>query len=131
MSDDDRILEAARAVRAYLPELIPTEHAELDRQLAAILLDADRDPTAVERFLVLLEEHRELAEWTSGFVERGYPEDLAEVIERGYGEPPGEGIDLPGTKFTCPEGDYVWYRRMVNQPVPGCPTHGVPLRPAR
>jgi hypothetical protein len=131
MTGNERILEAARAARAYLPELIPDDHAEVDRELAALLRDVDRDPGAVDRILAVFEDHVELKEWTAAFMERGYPEDVAEEIERYDGELPGRGIDLPGTKFVCPQGDYAWYRRMVGQAVPEeCPTHHVPLRRA-
>jgi hypothetical protein len=40
----------------------------------------------------------------------------------------GDGEIVDVDRFQCPEGDLVWYRFEVGEQIPGCPTHGGPLR---
>ena len=37
---------------------------------------------------------------------------------------PGRGPGpIEAARYTCPHGDYVWYRPDVGTPIPDCPTH--------
>lgn len=61
------------------------------------------------------------------------PPDLQPASELGYEGSFGYQV-LPGTasptaadKYCCPEGDFVWWRRSVANPIPACPTHGITL----
>lgn len=133
MSDDDVIIEAARAIRAYLPELVGTAEAEtIDRQLVDLLARAQDDPACVERILELLGRRDATAEWTAVLLESGYPPDVRELVEQreryaglaGHGEPP----PAP-RRYACPEGDFVRWRRGA-EPLPTCPEHGLALEPS-
>lgn len=130
MSQDQEIFEAARAIRPYLPDLVGERAEATDHELAALLADVESQGTD-ERILVLLEAERATREWAAAFFTNRCPPDIAEITERAFGELPGHGEPVAATKFECPQGDYVWYRRAVGQAVPACPTHDVTLKPAK
>jgi hypothetical protein len=125
MNDDDRVLDAARAIRTYLPSLLdPEEAADVDRALAELLAEPATSRDLNERVLAQLDKHDVTAEWAGVFVEHGFPPDLVKLLERGYGPPAGSG-DPVIVKYGCPHGDYVWYRHAVGQALHICPSHGV------
>jgi hypothetical protein len=124
------VLEAARAVRPYLPELVGPDAGRADRRIADLLAAAGLgEDVAAELWSVLTG-----TEAIAAFV--------VEVLDDApYYRPPewqpsnprGGGLEhLPGPagpvqhagKYACPQGDYVWYRAAVGTPVPQCPTHG-------
>jgi hypothetical protein len=133
MEQDRTILEAARAIRPYLPGLLvtKTDAERLDRDLAELLARSRRGEDVEGLVEASLRQRRATFNWTAGFLEMGRPPRMAAVdAERSeYAELPGAGDPTRADRFVCPEGDYVWYRRAVGQVAPACPTHG-PLRPA-
>lgn len=131
---DDTILEAVRAIRPYLPELLADagSAAELDRALADLLAGWEANPRAEDDALERLSGPPEVAEWAAAFLEAGVPPDVRVFVEHGerYSGLPGHGEAPPvPTRYACPEGDYVRWRRGAEL-VPDCPTHGVPLEPS-
>lgn len=131
MHDDSTVLEAGRAIRPFVSELIagPGEAAALDRDLAAALALADR-PAAAAEVLRLLTASQSAAEWLMDFEELGLPPALGPPSEVRGVTLDGDGPILRSIRFRCPEAnDYTWYRRNVAQPIIFCPTHHVRLVP--
>jgi hypothetical protein len=138
---DEGVLEAARAIRPYLPSLVgPAAAAGVDQQIARLLALTHRDEDVVAALRSLLERH----EVTGDFL----TEVLADAplyrpphVQPGYMRPTERGTNaiqpLPGdvglipgiSKYVCPYGDYTWYRPSVGVPVQTCPTHAVNLVP--
>ncbi|MFJ3772875.1 hypothetical protein ACIPX0_14385 [Streptomyces sp. NPDC090075] len=131
--DVDAVLEAARAIRPYLPGLFPhAPHraARLDGELAR-LLDPGAAAGAAESVLRALEGNAITKVWSAQFLEFGVPPEFVGSGTRGstVPVPAGNGEALrPGPKYVCPaNGDVVWWRRHVGQEVPRCGTHGLLL----
>jgi hypothetical protein len=131
--DTDRILEAGRAIRPYLSELIGTSAEaqrkvrSLDTALAdALLMDDQQAGTA--RVETLLTEHQATASWLLDFAMHGRPPDLATRSDT-YLPLAGYGTVIGAPRFRCPHNDYVWFRRSAVRRIPICPTHGVQLVP--
>lgn len=126
--EDEVLLDAARAVRPYLSELVgqPTA-AELDAELAALLASARGGHAVADRVAEMLSRSAEVQAWAAGFLEHGCPPEVAELRERAFQGLPGVPEAPSPDKFRCPEGDYVFYRRAVGVRVPPCPTHKTPL----
>jgi hypothetical protein len=124
---DDIALEAAKAVRPYLPELMAAQQAvAADRALAAALAAPPEQGAAVAEAVLL---RPELEAWTLAFATHGVPEDLVEAdLLRGFRELPGAALPVRAPRYRCPDGDdYVWYRRSAGTAIPLCPTHSVRL----
>src|SRR3954463_10135018 len=116
---EDPILEAARAIRPYLAELLPADTAtELDGTLAALL-----EHRAAGELRDVLARFPRTREWTSEFLAYGLPPEVAVLRESGTTSPPGHGDPVGVPKYVCPSGDFTFYRHAVGQPVPACPTH--------
>jgi hypothetical protein len=119
------ILDAARALRAYLPELVgPDRAAPLDRELAE-LLERPGDEDVPDRLAAIFEREERVHVWVAEYFTYGAPGDVAET-ERvaslpGVPRPPGP------ERYACAHGDFVFYRRTVAALVPECPTHRTAL----
>lgn len=128
MADDDRVLvEAARAVRHYLPGLVDAP-AEIDATLV-MLLERDRaGEDVIDELFGLFERHKGLLEWVAVFLETGLPPDLVPPVEKGIAPLPGAGAPVPLPLFACPvDGLYAWWQRNVGEVIPMCPDHHVAL----
>ena len=131
---DEGVLEAARVIRWYLPELVGPDADEVDLQLAELLgTVASEDMEAQIR--AVLESHIGTRVFLEAVLEdtpKYRPPQVKTGSARtwGYSPLPGEAGVIPADKFYCPEGDYVWYRQAVGAPVPACKTHHRPLVPA-
>jgi hypothetical protein len=130
VSNDEAVLEAARAIRPYLTELVGSDANRVDTQIAALLGEAatGRDDIDVS-ILSLLREDQSTHAWAAAFLQAGLPPDVVAIRERSIGLP-GRPEASPAPRYTCPEGDYVWYRRIVGDRVPSCPTHRITLQPS-
>lgn len=121
---EDLLLEAARAVRPHLYELLPTpEAAKVDQALAEALNGPAADR---EQIATIVQKAAAVHAWVAEFV----TEAVDETRERYQGLP---GDPRPGApvRYACPEGaDFVFYRRSPAIEVPPCPTHRLPLTPA-
>ncbi|WP_406841116.1 hypothetical protein ACICHK_41075 [Streptomyces sp. AHU1] len=134
--DADLVLDAARALRGELLDLADgpdaEERATLDRELAALLAAAAGGTEVEQDLLDLMGRHPAIHAWTIGFLTHGQPADASTHHDRdllGGDAPPSRGEPVRAPKFLCPQGDTVWYRRSVGQPVPKCRTHGEELQP--
>jgi hypothetical protein len=133
--DDEGVLEAARAIRPYLPDLVGPVADQLDRRIAELLAAAAQgeNVAAAVRSLLVSQEA------TGGFVVEvlaDAPSYRPPYLQPGYLRSRGlqplagdVGPVLHVGKFACPHGDYVWYRPAVSIPIPPCPSHGPGLTP--
>ena len=125
------VLDAARAVRPYLPELVGAEcAADIDARVAGLIdrASAGVDPTV--DLLAALEADDRVRDWVAGYLWHGMPPDLAVDIERNLARPPGAGqpLDAAPERFECPIGhDYTRFRRLAAQDMGSCPTHDAAL----
>ena len=130
-SDDDGVLEAARAIRPYLNDLVgPALAATIDDRIAEEINGAAGPAETVSRLRALMEEHDD----TSWFLTRVLadqslhrPPYHQQVRLRGVVSPAGDPYLVEADRFACPRGDYAWYRPEVGAPVPDCPTHHLSL----
>ena len=134
MDDDDAVIEAARAIRPYLGRLAdsPTAAAELDRHLADALNDQSDRPATARRLRILLEDQEDtawfLAEVLADAPHYRPPYDQPRYRRHtGIPAPAGDPGPIDAARYTCPHGDYVWYRPEVGTPIPACATHQIPL----
>jgi hypothetical protein len=127
------VLEMARAIRPYLPELVGQAADEVDRELAALLADvkAGAPPDSVaQQISTVLIRWPDAHNWAARVLQDpGHlpPELQALAHGRGYEALPGDGEPIPAQKYVCPDGDFVWYRATVGVSVPRCPTHDIEI----
>ena len=122
MFTNDQLLAASRAIRPFLPKLIPALADQIDRQLAQLLNQPDLDETTkVDRLLEVFDAHPETKSWLDQFLQ-------IPATERGFYGLPGNLAPAAATPYICPVGnDYTWYQE-ANEKIPLCPTHLVPLK---
>jgi len=125
-----RILAACRALRGDLPQLAVAGAEELDRRLAELLAAAESGERVEDDLLELARTHPRTRLYTEYFLEHGAPPSPERLRVRGYSPLPGEITPIPLRRFVCPRGDYDWYQRAAGEPVPQCPSHGIPLERA-
>lgn len=131
--DETGILEAARAVRPYLSELVGPGAGELDGRIAALLNEGASGtavPDALRQLLDADAATRIFLEDVLGDAPDYRPPAVQFDIRRtGYQKPPGAmNPVLHLGKYVCPGGDWVWYRLSATAAVPPCPTHGPGLK---
>lgn len=125
MYQPEDILETARAIRPYLPQLLhPTPAANLDQRLGDLLAEAEQNPSIPLLVLKQLREHSTTREWAENFLR---DQQFADQ-HRGYNPLVGEHTVNPA-KFICPQCSYTWSRE-ANEEIPLCPTDLVSLVPA-
>jgi hypothetical protein len=112
------VIESARCIRFYLPDLVGEAAPQVDQQLAEWLAQAKAGENVSDPILDLLKGYPATRGWLAEFLS---PKRSA----KGYESLLGSSQVLAASKYTCPEGDYVWYRRSAGAAIPACPTHGV------
>jgi len=141
------VLEAGRAIRPYLAGLVGDQAGRIDDHLGEILNRPD--PTAADTdILDVLDELQPTHDWVSGFYRAGgVPPEVVKAIQPGAESAEAENrvriailgggasagdpvLTIPGLRYACPFGDYVWYRLDAAEPVPMCPRHNVILEAA-
>jgi hypothetical protein len=130
---NDRLLDVARALRGDIAQVnvdsdvIVGFEEDLDEQLAAVIERALTGEDVEDELRALLRRTPDLARYTDHFLAAGAPPELRVLV--GYSPVPGPPNPVPLRKYSCPYGDYDWYQRNPQQPVPLCPTHGEHLVP--
>lgn len=125
MTNDETVLEVARAIRAYLPQLVgPDDAVVLDAELASLLELSGRGEPVNDRILAVLRTRDETHGWAADFLVNRRPRD---VLDDRYSPLAGNVQPLVPPRYVCPHDDFSWYRRSVGQAVPRCPTHGLAL----
>jgi len=118
---EEEVLEAARAIRPHIHELMGEHAASAERELDRLLAEADqgRDVALdLVRFFAASEPTRR---WAKQLL------DVPPAL-RSYASLPGPLQHVTVPSYRCPEqhGE-IWYRFSVGEPVPFCPEHGVEL----
>jgi hypothetical protein len=128
---DSDITEVARAIRPYLSRLVGADAERYDREIADLLGEARAGRDVTDRLMSVLTSSPTTLAWSAQVLEHPQllPPDLQQARER-LELLPGKGEPVATERFTCPQGDYTWYRISVSAPLPTCPTHGVLLTPA-
>ncbi|MFG2045487.1 hypothetical protein [Dactylosporangium sp. NPDC048998] len=138
---DVRILEVARSIRPYLPELAGPAAADLDRALVALIRAAadGQDPT--DRILALLASSPATHAWAAAVLadDEQLPPEVRQLRSRaappegGYAALPNPhgGDVVLAQQYICPvDGAFAWWRISAGDPVRACPDHpDQPLRP--
>jgi hypothetical protein len=128
--DDEGVLEAARAIRPYLTDLVdsPDAAADLDQQLADELGQVSDSSASARRLRLLLEQQEDTA-WFLGRVLADAPDHRPPYLQPGYltrggiASLLGDAMPIAAVRYNCPAcGNYVWYRPDQGTPVPHCPT---------
>ena len=127
MYKDKDVLEGACAIRPYLTKLLETAKAnQIDEKLAELLDKSQTGQKVDNRILKLVANQEATRTWMAAFLEHNVPPEVA----RFYSPLPGQVSTVSGVaRYVCPQGDYVWYRRSVGEPIPLCPTHQLELIP--
>jgi hypothetical protein len=134
---DDELFEAARAVRPYLDELLPDRASFLDTQIGALLKREHADPAGAAAGLAeLFSSEPDLHDWIAALLADPQlrPPDIAQADDpaatKSYQPLAGDQQPVTATRYACPKGERVWYRRSQGQPVPRCPEHDLEFAPA-
>jgi hypothetical protein len=123
---DEALLEAARAIRWYLGDLMGDEAPRFDAEIAALLAAAYTGADITASLRSLLDSHEATGEWVSEVLADPLhrPPDYQPADTRGFDSLAGLIGPVSAGKYACPQGDFVWYRPAVGVPVPPCGTHG-------
>jgi len=123
---DEDLLEVARVIRSYLPDLVGSEAESYDQRIAGLLAAARSGRNVDQELTIVLQQSSEVHEWAAQVLQDDLhrPPDLQPVFELGFEPLPGAGGPVQAAKYCCPEDDFVWWRRSVGQAVPSCPNHG-------
>lgn len=121
MFKPEDVLEGARSIRPYLPELLGADFEQVDQQLADLLEQAKAGQQVDRQLLEILKSRPKTRNWTAEFLS-------SEQVSKGYQCPPGRAGAVSAPKYICPEGDYIWYQRSAGTSAPACPTHKCDLK---
>lgn len=117
------LLEAAKSIRPFLPQLLNEQAQEVDQQLADLILRCQAGELLENQITSLLASHDATRQWMREFLDS----DAALTRSKGFNPLPGiPNIDAP--RYVCPEGDYIWHHIDSSDPIPICPTHHCSLR---
>ncbi|MFG3350994.1 hypothetical protein [Streptomyces sp. NPDC048001] len=131
---DRNILEVARTIRPYLPELVGDEADAYDTEIKDLLTQAHDGVDVGDEIMAVLTRPRVKTWATQVFEDEHHRPPILPARDRGTIKPPPSPVPTPvlSDKYECPvDGNYVWYRPSVGYPVPDCRDHpGVSLVPA-
>jgi hypothetical protein len=141
MYQTEDVLNAARAIRPHLTELLGTQAEEVEQQLRALLTQADAGEDVEIEIFDLLGEHEPTRKWMKDALE----DKKIPSGEKSYSliprlEPQVVNPNQRVSKLTihvCPNespcncGKYPdgWMPSMKGDRIPKCPTHHKPLIP--
>ncbi|NET34884.1 MAG: hypothetical protein F6K19_23150 [Cyanothece sp. SIO1E1] len=120
MIQPEDILEGARSIRPYLPELVGNEYLKLDQKVASLLNQANQGQPVHDLLLDLLKSYQATYNWMAEFLG-------PQQNSKGFEQLPGSSGLTSALKYTCPYNDYTWFRRTIGSPIPTCPTHQIQL----
>jgi hypothetical protein len=119
--EEQEVLNAARAIRPHLPDLVGDDAVEVDGQLQHLLARSEAGETVKIAILRVLSQRNATRQWAN---------DLLKVPQRdrSYEGLPGKVQMVSVPRYICPKGDGTpWYRFSVGDQVPLCPNHRIPL----
>ncbi|NEZ55825.1 hypothetical protein [Adonisia turfae] len=117
-----KILEAAKIIRQFLPNLLESQASEFDQQLADLINRHQAGEPLVNQITSLLASNSETCKWMHDFLGT----DSTRTRGGEFSPLPGlPNIDAP--RYVCPENDYIWHHIDGSDPIPNCPTHNCAL----
>jgi hypothetical protein len=124
MDQAGSVIEAARAIRYFLPNLPDLDRPdEVDHRLVVLLREAQRGTDVESEIVDVLMAQPPTWDWAAKFVETGLPPGFPHVT-RGPSPLPGRTEPVRAPRYACPvDGLYVWYRRTDQQKIPYCRDH--------
>lgn len=129
MYTSEDVLEAARIIRLYLPNLLGAEAETVDRALAELLVRAESGEAVDNQILELLAESNATREWTRQFL----IDKIPPPVMRSYDPLAGSVSVIDANTFVCqvPGCPQIWYRPKAGIDPPLCQEHKIPLVPAQ
>lgn len=128
---DPLMVDAARACRFYLAQLLPHDDVEsVDSAIRAVLERATMENADI-KLEQIFGAHPALHDWVAAYFEHGIPMEFLEYAERSA-IPPGDMAPLPPpAKFVCPvDENFLIFARLAFARPSKCPDHAVQLIPA-
>jgi hypothetical protein len=127
---DEDVIDVARIIRPYLPELVGNRASVYDGQLRALLERAVEGQDVGDELYAVLTQSPSVQAWVGQVLQNDdhLPPELQPVAELEY--QPMQGIHNPPApqRYECPvDSNVVWYRPSVGVPIPKCHDHGVVL----
>jgi hypothetical protein len=129
MYNSEDVLEAARVIQPYLPDLLGAEAATVDQALAALLAKAAAGEAVDNPILELLAERDATREWAQEFL----IDKMPPPVTRSYDPLAGSQSVINANTFVCevPDCPRIWHRPKAGIAPPLCPEHKIPLVPAQ
>jgi len=129
MYTPEDVLEAARVIRPYLPDLLGAEAEPVDRALSELLRSGESGDAVDHQILELLAERDATREWTRKLLADKMPPPVMKSFDPLAGSP----SRIDANTFVCevPGCPRVWYRPRAGIAPPLCPEHQIPLVPAQ
>jgi hypothetical protein len=130
MYNSKDVLEAARVIRLYLPDLVGAEAEIVDRTLAKLLAKAESGEAIENQILALLAEHDATREWTQQFlIDKVPPPVMRSYHPVAYDPLAGSVSRIDAKTFICSIADcqITWYQPKAGINPPPCPEHKIPL----
>ena len=123
------VLEAARLIQPYLPDLLGTEAATVDRSLADLLAKAATGEAVENPILELLAERDPTREWAQQFL----IDKMPPLVMRTYDPLAGSQSVINANTFVCtvPACPRIWHRPKAGIAPPICPEHKILLVPSQ
>jgi hypothetical protein len=125
MYTPEDVLEAARVIQLYLPDLLEAKAEAVDRALGDLLTRAESGEAVDNQILELLAERDPTREWTRQFL----IDKMPPPVMRSYDPLAGSVSVIDANTFVCevPGCPRVWYRPKAGIEAPLCQEHKVPL----
>ena len=129
MYKSEDVLEAARVIQPYLPDLLGTEAATVDQALATLLAKAASGEAVDNSILELLSKRDTTREWAQKFL----IDKMPPPVMRTYDPLAGSQSIINANTFICevPDCPGIWHRPKAGIAPPPCPEHKIPLVPAQ
>jgi hypothetical protein len=141
MYQTEDVLNAARAIRPHLTELLGTQAETVEQQLSALLIQADTGEDVEIEIFDLLGEHESTRKWMQDALEdKNVPSGEKTYSPLPTPKPQVANPNKRVSKLTihvCPNespcncGKYPdgWMPSMIGDSIPDCPKHHKPLIP--
>lgn len=129
MYTPEDVLEAARVIRPYLPNLLGAEAETVDRALSELLARAESGEAVDNSILELLAERDATREWANQYLKDKMPPP----VMRSFDPLAGSVSVIDANTFVCevPGCPRIWYRPKAGIEPPPCQEHQISLVPAQ
>lgn len=129
MLTSNDVLDAAHAIRPYLPELLGAEAETVDHALAELLAKAESGEAVDNQILELLAEREPTRDWIRQYL----PYEGLYNMKGSYDPLGGSVSPIKANTFVCqvPGCSEIWYRPRAGIEPPRCKEHQIPLVPAK